>query len=188
MAAARGDEPALAAAIDRLLCGYAMVLGYGGIPLIYMGDEIALGTDHTYLNDQGLSDDNRWMHRPVMDWAQAAHRHDPSTVAGRVWNGLSALLRARVACDSLHAATATHVDVAEDAAIVLFVRKHAAGSMVQVYNVSNRVTRLPLHRVTSLVSLPCDAISGRAPRVEDEQIVLAPYAHLWLVSDKASRM
>ena len=79
-----GDDAACDLAIARLLCGYAMVLGYGGIPLLYMGDEIGLGTDHGYLDDPARRDDNRWMHRPFMDWDLAAQRHDASTAAGRV--------------------------------------------------------------------------------------------------------
>ncbi|MFM6841344.1 MAG: alpha-amylase family protein [Candidatus Planktophila sp.] len=33
------DAPALQTAIDRLKCAYAMVFGFGGLPLLYMGDE-----------------------------------------------------------------------------------------------------------------------------------------------------
>jgi hypothetical protein len=42
---------------------------YGGIPLLYMGDELALRNDSGYLADAALAPDNRWMHRPPMDWA-----------------------------------------------------------------------------------------------------------------------
>ena len=40
-ARASGDEEALELGIRRLLLAYGVVLGFGGIPLLYMGDEIA---------------------------------------------------------------------------------------------------------------------------------------------------
>ena len=62
----------------RLLLGYAVVFAFGGIPLIYMGDEIAMLNDLSYLEDPALADDSRWMHRPFMDWAAVA---SPRTVS-----------------------------------------------------------------------------------------------------------
>ncbi len=35
--------------VDRILLGHALIAAYGGIPLIYMGDEIALLNDYGYL-------------------------------------------------------------------------------------------------------------------------------------------
>ena len=35
--------------------------------------------------------DNRWMHRPHMDWSLAERRHDPATVEGRVFAGVREL-------------------------------------------------------------------------------------------------
>lgn len=65
----RADSPeALRMAVDRLLCGYAMVFGFGGIPLLYMGDELALLNDDQFAADPAHADDNRWIHRPEMPW------------------------------------------------------------------------------------------------------------------------
>ena len=72
---------------------YAVAFAFGGIPLIYMGDELALRNDHSYLDDPALADDNRWMHRPRMDWAAAARRHDPATLEGRVFGWMTPAVR-----------------------------------------------------------------------------------------------
>ena len=53
-----------------------MILAFGGIPLLYMGDEIGLLNDDSYLQDPNLAADNRWLHRPRMDWALAEKRED----------------------------------------------------------------------------------------------------------------
>jgi hypothetical protein len=72
-------------AIRRLILIYSVAFSYSGIPLIYMGDELALLNDQTYEKDPALADNNRWMHRPRMDWDAAARRTDRDTVESRVF-------------------------------------------------------------------------------------------------------
>ncbi len=81
-----GDEQEIELAIRRIMLLYGLVMARGGIPLIYMGDELGLLNDTSYLQDPDKTDDSRWMHRPVMDWTIAAHRHDMETVEGRIFN------------------------------------------------------------------------------------------------------
>ena len=47
---------------------YAVAFSFGGIPLIYMGDELAMRNDPGWAGDPAHAHDNRWMHRPLMDW------------------------------------------------------------------------------------------------------------------------
>jgi len=70
-----GDAAALELAIRRLLL-YAVALAMPGIPLLYMGDELALGNDETYRSDPLRRHEGRWLHRPPMDWERAARRGD----------------------------------------------------------------------------------------------------------------
>src|SRR3954454_21819443 len=79
----RGDEAALERGVRRLVLMYSVIFAFGGIPLLYMGDELAMRNDFGYLADPERAPDNRWMHRPPMDWATAARRHDPGTPGGR---------------------------------------------------------------------------------------------------------
>ena len=86
-----GDPPG----VDRLETLYSVVFSYGGIPLLWMGDELGLGNDERWAADPLHADDNRWLHRPPMDWEAAERRHDPATTEGRLWAGLQRLARAR---------------------------------------------------------------------------------------------
>ncbi len=63
-ALASGDPAAVDAAVDRILMGHALIASFGGIPLVYMGDEIALLNDYGYADDPDLAHDSRWLHRP----------------------------------------------------------------------------------------------------------------------------
>ena len=61
----RGDPAHLDLAIRRLLLAYQIVLGFGGLPLIYMGDELALRNYYDFADEPEHADDNRWVHRPA---------------------------------------------------------------------------------------------------------------------------
>jgi len=92
------DAALLDAAVRRLILLYSVVFSYSGIPLIYMGDEIALRNDKAWRSDPETAGDNRWIHRPPMGWLAAESRADATTVAGRVFAAFRkmALVRRRV--------------------------------------------------------------------------------------------
>src|SRR5262249_25712504 len=96
------DELAVDLAIRRILLLYAFAFAHGGLPLIYMGDELGLLNDMSYLDDPDKAADNRWMHRPAMDWSSAERRHDPATIEGRLGAGLHRLITARRATRAIH--------------------------------------------------------------------------------------
>ena len=104
-----GDDSALDTAIARLTCAYAMVFGFGGLPLLYMGDELGLLNDHGFADDPAKAADNRWLHRPAMDWALAERAVGGETddVATRVYHAITRLVHARKRLPALHAAVPT---------------------------------------------------------------------------------
>ena len=50
---------------------HSAIMSFGGIPLIYYGDEIATLNDYSYMDEEDKKGDNRWLNRPVMDWEKA---------------------------------------------------------------------------------------------------------------------
>jgi amylosucrase len=57
------DAVAIDQAVARILSSWAVILMGGGLPLIYLGDEIAPLSDHSYRGEPLLAADNRWSHR-----------------------------------------------------------------------------------------------------------------------------
>lgn len=55
----------------RLLLLYGVCFALDGAPVVFMGDEIALGNDETYRDDPARAAEGRWLGRPAMDWATA---------------------------------------------------------------------------------------------------------------------
>jgi amylosucrase len=123
-ALASGDADELTLALRRLESMYAVVFSFGGIPLIYMGDELALGNDPDWAADPAHADDNRWLHRPPMDWARAARRHDPGSLEGRAFAALSGLARARRSLLALRSGGLTEVLVTGNPSVLGYRRVH----------------------------------------------------------------
>ena len=87
-------------AIRRILLIHGVILTAGGIPLIYLGDEIGTLNDYSYRQDPAHQHDSRWVHRPKADWDRYTRRHDSQTVEGRVFLGLKKLIELRKRCDA----------------------------------------------------------------------------------------
>jgi amylosucrase len=176
-----GDDAMLNLAIDRYMCAYAMVFGFGGIPLLYMGDEIGLVNDVSYLTDATKAEDSRWIHRPTMNWktadAAAAGQLD-STVAGRIRARMQHLINARKSLPSLHAGVATHVRKTGGSGVVIFDRKHPAGNLVQVYNVADSGRWISSNDI-GFHGTVTDHLTGHTFDV-GAGIPLAPYEARWL--------
>ncbi|MFM6937391.1 MAG: alpha-amylase, partial [Aquirufa sp.] len=64
----KNDKAAIQTSIDKIILMQAMSMFVGGVPMLFYGDEAGYTNDYSYLNDPGKSYDNRWMHRPIIDW------------------------------------------------------------------------------------------------------------------------
>lgn len=87
------DEQELA--IRRILLLYGVILTIGGIPLIYLGDEIAMLNDYSFAKVPDKEGDSRWVHRMPFDWQRAEERNHKDQIAGRVYHGLQQLIQIR---------------------------------------------------------------------------------------------
>ncbi len=123
-ALATGNAGELTLALRRLESMYAVVFSFGGIPLIYMGDELALRNDPGWATDPAHAGDNRWMHRPPMDWPQAARRHDPESLEGRAFAALRGLAAARRSLPALRSGGTTEVLPTGNPCVLGFRRVH----------------------------------------------------------------
>lgn len=62
------DEKRIVASRDKIIMLHGLILSFGGIPLVYAGDEIGMLNDYSYMDDPTKREDNRWVNRPYQDW------------------------------------------------------------------------------------------------------------------------
>lgn len=90
-----GDEHAINTSILKILLMQAHSFFIGGIPMLFYGDELGYTNDYSYLNDPGKSYDNRWMHRPVIDWNKNKKIEKAGTIEHRMFEGTKKLISIR---------------------------------------------------------------------------------------------
>jgi len=181
--AAGGDALARELAIRRVLLLYAMAFAHGGLPLIYMGDELGLLNDAAWADDVHQRDDNRWMHRPPMDWAAAERRHDDDSVEAAIWAGLRRLIEARRATRATHAYGAGQPLWTGNDHVYGLLRTFAAETLLILANFTadEQAVRAAIPDEYGVRLSPSAAEpDGRDLHADDEEIVLAPYQFLWI--------
>jgi len=80
-----GAEAEVELALARIELLHALISSLVGIPMLFSGDELASINDYSWESDPELSDDNRWMHRPAMDWVAADRRALAGSIEGRIF-------------------------------------------------------------------------------------------------------
>lgn len=160
-------------AIRRILLMHGVIMLIGGIPLIYLGDEIGTLNDYSYQQDRAKAYDSRWVHRPRMDWENAAKRHDPATMQGKIYLGLGELIALR---RNNAVFSGGRMRVRETGNDHLFAfERHGGVRTIVLVNFSETAQRLndPMLRVQVREG---HALHGGEWLVDD--LVLAPYAFI----------
>ena len=181
------DEAATDAAVRTLVLLHAMILSFGGIPLLYYGDAIGMLNSEAYLEDPAKRDDNRWLHRSHFDWDKAELRHRAGTVEHRIFHALKNLIAVRkevAAFSDFDNRTLLSVDPPE---LLVFARTDPRGGRAGVLVIGNfhvepqtlRVGDLRAHGFF-LRDAMRDLCSGANVAVEHEAIVVPPLTCYWL--------
>jgi len=182
-AALAGGEPvALELAVRRILILHAVAFAHGGLPLIYMGDELGLRNDLAWAEEPHHAADNRWMHRPRMDWAAAERRSVPGTVEAALWDGLRRLIGARIRTRATHAQGAGEPLWTGNDHVYGLVRTFAGERLLVLASFSAEEQRVPRALAGDHGLALTDASAapdGRPLRIAGDEIVLAPYQLLW---------
>lgn len=89
------DENERTLAIRRILMLHGIIMTIGGIPLIYLGDELGTLNDYSYEKDPDKMSDSRWLHRSPFNWKTAEKRNDTESTPGNIYQGLQRLIQLR---------------------------------------------------------------------------------------------
>jgi amylosucrase len=182
-ALSNGDEVARELAVRRLLLLHAVAFAHGGLPLIYMGDELGLLNDPAWAAEERHRDDNRWMHRPPMDWAAAERRHLPGSVEAALWDGLCRLIAARRGTRATHAQGMGQPLWTGNDHVYGLLRTFAGERLLVVANFSayEQPIRDAILDEHGLQLTPSAAVpDGRPLRVGGAHLILAPYQFAWI--------
>lgn len=179
----KADDLEIEHAIRRILLIHSVIYSIGGIPLIYLNDELGMLNDYRYEDDPSKSADNRWVHRPQTDWEKNEKRHDPSRIEGRVFAGFRQLAALRRSLPAL-AGQSMKLIYSNNPHIFAFLRGFGTDErMMVIANFSDHSQSLDARLLTAhgLRLHIIDLITGRPPIAEGEdRLVLEAYQYMWI--------
>lgn len=163
---------------DRVVLAHAIALSTGGVPLIYLGDEVAQLNDYSYADDPDRRGDSRWVHRGNRPRDQYARREDPATPAGRVFHRLTNLIAVRQSTPEFAGNALTGFDTPH--AGVLGYQRTAGDSVVlALANVSDAAAWIDASTLSGFAPTARDLVEGVDVHL-GSGLELPPHGFVWL--------
>ncbi len=173
-----GDTLRQEHAVRRILLLHSIIVSAGGIPLIYLGDELGTLNDYSYRDNPARAKDSRWVHRPAFDMARAARRADAKTIEGRIFQTLRRLIHIRKETPALANGETTFFDTGNPH-VLGYVRHEQVLVLANFSEFEQQVNRDMLMSIWRSPEMAVDLITGQEIGCDDA-VVLEPYQYVWL--------
>jgi amylosucrase len=181
------DEVAINRSVDVILLLHSMIMSFGGIPLLYYGDEIGNLNDCTFLQDENKAHDNRWMHRPKINWEKAERRKQHGTVEQRIFSGLQKMIAVRKSTPAFADYNNRELLDTDNPHLFVFMRNNPfmhGNNVLVVGNFDSSPQSLTLSNLSNRGRFEFghvqDLYSGESPTLFKDQLVIPPYRFYWL--------
>jgi glycosidase len=170
-------------ALRRILLIHGVILLIGGIPLLYLGDEIGQINDYSFYDDPAKADDSRWVHRPFMKWDTVDRRLDATTIEGRLYQRLRKLIDLRQQCRALTDGDMEVIDTGSEH-VFGFVRSHGGTRVAVLANFTEQPQIIEAYRARQHgFTQDCiDLVTGTTV-VPEHTLTLEPF-QVWCLSVK----
>jgi amylosucrase len=187
----QGDPKKTDDAIRLILLLNSMILSFGGIPLLYYGDEIGTLNNYDYLKAPNKANDNRWMHRPRLDWQQVEKRKQRGSVEQRLFDGIQKLIAIRKTIVAFADFNNREMLTIDNPNLFVFLRTNPLQHTASVLVIGNFNTAPQLLNFEELgnrghfgLGGVKDLCSGRSPSLFKDQLVIPPYGFYWLIDHR----
>ena len=178
------DEPGIELSVKRLLLLYSITYFYKGIPLLYMGEEIGQFNDFSYLNIPHRQKDNRWVHRPDMDWEKAELRKKEDTVENKLVSGLKQLAKIRKQQRALHSAAQNRILILPHDSIFAMERDTDLSRLLMLANFSEQEVYIQNRELPqNWQNMNMKELFSAKQQSGTAAILLPPYGFKWFEPD-----
>ncbi|HET9112662.1 MAG TPA: alpha-amylase family protein [Burkholderiales bacterium] len=181
------DEQAIDMAIKTILLLHSIILSFGGIPLLYYGDEIGTLNSIEYLADPSKRDDNRWANRSSFDWSKAERRHQNGTVEQRIFSGLKKMIALRKKINAFADFDNRQIVEVDNPNLLVFFRIDPLTSRSKVlvisnFNVAPQTLNINVLRKYGFFQQEGmnDLCSGTTVLSENDEILISALSFYWL--------
>ncbi len=182
----QNNKPKIDQAISKILMLHGIILSYGGIPLIYAGDEIGTLNDYSFTTLNDHKNDNRWVNRPMQDWDTVTKLRTTTNHSSTIFNGLKQMIALRKKLPCLADTHAAIIHPSPNAHIFLFERYDEKTKVWVISNFDENTQFLSSSWLFSIGLSPedelLDLISGSAVVIKNNLLELSGYEHLWVTT------
>jgi amylosucrase len=189
-ALANNDQPAIDNAILTIVLLHNLIMSFGGIPLLYYGDSVGTLNNDGYLQDSSKMHDNRWVHRPTLDWDVMALRNEPGTVQQRLFSQMKQMIAIRKEISAFADLNNRELIDMVNPHLFAFHRYVQTGMNPKVVVIANfdvHPQRAALHlfkqkNLQKAEGTLIDLCSGQTVQIEDDAIILPKLTAYWLAA------
>lgn len=172
-----GDAAEIDLSIRRILLMHSVILSIGGIPVLFLGDEIGMLNDPGYRDDPAKADDSRWIHRPPADPQRFARRNDASSVEGRIFSGLRRMIAVRSQTPAFAGQDTTFIDKGSPQ-VFGTLRRSEGQRVLALANFSQEAQTVAASTLRPYGQRFTDLLTGETVPADD--LTLDAYRFVWL--------
>jgi amylosucrase len=174
-------------AVDKIIMMHGIILSFGGIPLIYAGDEIATLNDYSFLEDEDFKNDSRWVNRPKQDWEVVKKLDTSNQPASIVYKTLRKMIAIRKDQEIFADHNNTFIHDTPNPHIFVFERKDA-GKSIWIFSNFDEISQsldvswlLSNGILTGEASI--DLLTGNPMTLNgNKDFYLKPFGHYWITN------
>lgn len=169
------DRHEIDLAVRRILLLHGVILTIGGIPLIYLGDEIGTLNNYAYTESPEKDGDSRWVHRSAFNQERAERRRESSSIPGQIYLGLLRLIQIRQQNRAFSHGETEIIDPGNDC-IFGYFRAQQEQNVLVLANFSDRPQEIVAKqlRLLGMRKILTDLVSGKTISAV-QKLVLEPY-------------
>lgn len=181
---AKENKALIDQSVSKIIMMHAIIMAFGGIPLIYAGDEIATLNDYSFRNDPSKKEDSRWVNRPMQDWQVVSKLDDDSLPSSQIFRRLQHLISIRTE----NPIFADHNDIelyhTGNEHILVFERSCQNEGLLVISNFDENPQVMETSWVKKLGYFaqgePTDLISDTKIKINSGLLEIMPYQIIWL--------
>jgi amylosucrase len=179
------DEDLLEESVRKIILLHGITLAFGGIPLIYAGDEIGTLNDYSFQNDVSKKGDSRWVNRPLQDWEAISSLDNQDSPQSTIFHALQQLIQIRKGNSVFADHNNLQLYHTGNDHILSFERTQGQNGLLIICNFDENPQVIDSSWVKKLGYFskgePLDLVSGEKVGMNSALLELMPYQMLWLM-------
>jgi glycosidase len=160
-------------AIKRIALLHGIILTIGGIPLIYLGDEIGMLNDYDFQLYPLKKSDSRWVHRSKYDWNKYHNRKNINTIEGKIYQRLIKIIKLRKSHRVFSNSSTIFINV-NNPHVFCYHRKIDGEGVYVLANFSEKSQKIYMNYLFSDLNTSLKDLESNQ-KISKDEIILSPY-------------